>query len=71
MDFNMKTRVCCTYSGHVRYVHYTNVVLLLEHIAHLHCDVPGDIHLGLILRERERDRERRAERGTGQDGEEE
>lgn len=42
--------MCCTYSGHVRYVHYTNVVLLLEHIAHLHCDVTCNIYLCLVLK---------------------
>ena len=38
-----------TYGGHVGYVHYANIVLLLEHVAHLHCDVARNIDLSLVL----------------------
>lgn len=37
------------YSGHVGYVHYANIVLLLEHVAHLHCDIARNIDLSLVL----------------------
>ena len=45
-----------TYSGHVGYIHYANIVLLLEHVAHLHCDVARNIDLSLVL-ESERETE--------------